>query len=135
MNRLVCLRWISKAQRKENFSREERTALAPTKKIRKMPPMHIYEVRPRKDKRGVDLISDVLPFGRLWYGGSIAVSNAIGYATILQPVTARGNSRLGFSGEGDRRALEQLRKMLRRVAMIADFAWLKSEHACCFGSS
>ena len=29
--------------------------------------MHIYEVRPRKDKRGVDLISDVLPFGRLWY--------------------------------------------------------------------
>jgi hypothetical protein len=30
--------------------------------------MYIYEVRPRKDKRGVDLISDVLPFGRLWYG-------------------------------------------------------------------
>ena len=26
------------------------------------------EVRPRKDKRGVDLISDVLPFGGLWYG-------------------------------------------------------------------
>jgi hypothetical protein len=24
-------------------------------------------VRPRKDKRGVDLISDALPFGRLWY--------------------------------------------------------------------
>jgi hypothetical protein len=30
--------------------------------------MQFYEVRPRKDKRGVDLISDVLPFGRLWYG-------------------------------------------------------------------
>jgi hypothetical protein len=30
--------------------------------------MHIYGVRPRKDKRGVDLISDALPFGRLWYG-------------------------------------------------------------------
>jgi hypothetical protein len=30
--------------------------------------MHVYEVRPRKDKRGFDLISDVLPFGRLWYG-------------------------------------------------------------------
>jgi hypothetical protein len=27
----------------------------------------VYEVRPRKDKRGVDLISDALPFGRLWY--------------------------------------------------------------------
>jgi len=24
-----------------------------------------YEVRPRKDRRGVDLISDALPFGRL----------------------------------------------------------------------
>jgi hypothetical protein len=25
--------------------------------------MHVYEVRPRKDKRGIDLISDALPFG------------------------------------------------------------------------
>src|SRR6516164_3913458 len=29
--------------------------------------IHVYEVRPRKDRRGVDLISDILPFGRLWY--------------------------------------------------------------------
>jgi hypothetical protein len=29
--------------------------------------MHTYEVRQRKDKRGVDLISDALPFGGLWY--------------------------------------------------------------------
>jgi hypothetical protein len=42
--------------------------------------MHFYEVRPRSDKRGVDLISDVLPFGRLWYGEPNAVTNAIGYA-------------------------------------------------------
>jgi hypothetical protein len=40
----------------------------------------IYEVRPRKDQRGVDLISDVLPFGALWYGDANAVANAIGYA-------------------------------------------------------
>jgi hypothetical protein len=26
---------------------------------------HVYEVRPPKDKRGIDLNSDVLPFGRL----------------------------------------------------------------------
>jgi hypothetical protein len=32
-------------------------------------------------KRGVDLISDALPFGRLWYGEPNAVANAIGYAT------------------------------------------------------
>jgi hypothetical protein len=42
--------------------------------------MHIYEVRPRKDHRGVDLLSDVLPFGRLWYDGPNATSNALGYA-------------------------------------------------------
>jgi hypothetical protein len=40
----------------------------------------IYEVRPRTDKRGVDLISNALPFGRLWYGEPDAISNAIGYA-------------------------------------------------------
>jgi hypothetical protein len=28
---------------------------------------HVYEIRPREDDRGVDLISDALPFGRLWY--------------------------------------------------------------------
>jgi hypothetical protein len=42
--------------------------------------MHFYEVRPRRDKRGVDLVSDALPFGRLWYGGPDAAANAIGYA-------------------------------------------------------
>ena len=41
---------------------------------------HVYEIRPRKDKRGVELISDALPFGRLWYGEPDAISNAIGYA-------------------------------------------------------
>jgi hypothetical protein len=35
---------------------------------------HVYEVRPRKDHRGVDLISDALPFGRLWYGEPDAIS-------------------------------------------------------------
>ena len=30
--------------------------------------VHVYEVRPRKDHRGVDLISDALTFGPLWYG-------------------------------------------------------------------
>jgi hypothetical protein len=37
---------------------------------------HTYEVRPRKDKRGVNLISDALPFGRLWYA---QVTDAIDY--------------------------------------------------------
>jgi hypothetical protein len=46
--------------------------------------MHAYEVRPRPDKRGVDLISDVLPFSRLWYGEPNAISNAIGYAKFFR---------------------------------------------------
>ena len=44
---------------------------------------HVYEVRPRKDHRGVDLISDVLPLGRLWYGEPNAVSNAVDYAKFF----------------------------------------------------
>jgi hypothetical protein len=39
--------------------------------------IHVYEVPPRRDKRGVDLVSDVLPFGRLWYAKA---TDAIGYA-------------------------------------------------------
>ena len=38
---------------------------------------HVYEIRPRKDRRGFDLISDALPFGGLWY---LNVNHAIGYA-------------------------------------------------------
>jgi hypothetical protein len=41
---------------------------------------HVYEVRPRKDHPGVEVISDALPFGRLWYGELDAITNAIGYA-------------------------------------------------------
>ena len=39
--------------------------------------MHLYEVRPRKDHRGVDLTSDVLPLGWLRYD---TPDHAIGYA-------------------------------------------------------
>src|SRR5262249_22475740 len=38
---------------------------------------HVYEVRPRKDKRGVNLVSDVLRFGRL---GHTEPDDAIEYA-------------------------------------------------------
>jgi hypothetical protein len=35
-----------------------------------MQPMHAYEVRPREDHRGINLISDALPVGRLCVTGS-----------------------------------------------------------------
>lgn len=48
-----------------------------------MQPTHTYEVRPCNDKRCVDLISDVLPFGGLRYGEPHEVANAIGYANFF----------------------------------------------------
>ena len=40
---------------------------------------HVYEIRPRGDKHGIDLISDVLPYSPLWYAGPTAISNAISF--------------------------------------------------------
>ena len=68
--------------------------------------MHIYEVRPRKDHRGVDLISDALPFGRLWYA---EVSHAVGYAefysrshdAVIRVYDAAGNMFETHEHKGD----------------------------------
>jgi hypothetical protein len=50
--------------------------------VRQRSETHVYEVRPRKGRRGVDLFSDAPPFGRLWYAQPNAISNAIGYASF-----------------------------------------------------
>ena|SRR5438067_13154405 len=65
-------------------------------------PLHTYEVRPRKDGRGADLVSDALPFGRLWYDGPNAVTNATGYAmhdsrsadAVIRVYDEAGNDRM-----------------------------------------
>jgi hypothetical protein len=58
-------------------------------------PGYVYEVRPRKDKRGVDLISDVLPFGRLWCGEPNAISYAKffsrSYDAVIRVYDSAGN--------------------------------------------
>jgi hypothetical protein len=41
---------------------------------------HVYEIRPRADKRGVDLISDAVPYSPLWYRGPNAIRDAIDHA-------------------------------------------------------
>ena len=51
----------------------------------RMTSQHVYEIRPRKDHRGVDLISDTLPFGRLWYGEHNQQCNQL--RKVLQPLT------------------------------------------------
>jgi hypothetical protein len=48
--------------------------------------MHLYEVRPRSDKRDFDLIGDALPFGRLWYGGPNASQQRNRLRKVSQPL-------------------------------------------------
>ena len=40
----------------------------------------IYEVRPRKDRDGIELISELFRYGPIWYAGPDAVRYAIAYA-------------------------------------------------------
>jgi len=40
----------------------------------------VYEIRPRKDREGFDLISHLFRYGPIWYAGPDAVRNAIAYA-------------------------------------------------------
>jgi hypothetical protein len=66
--------------KKETLSRWRAAILPLLGRMTSTPPTDVYEIRPRRDKRGVDLISDALPFGRLWYGEPDAIANAIDYA-------------------------------------------------------
>jgi hypothetical protein len=44
------------------------------------PAADVYEIRPRKDGDGFDLISDQLRRGPIWYSGPDAVRKAVAYA-------------------------------------------------------
>jgi hypothetical protein len=44
------------------------------------PAQDVYEIRPRKDREGFDLISERLRYGPIWYTGPDAVRYAIAYA-------------------------------------------------------
>jgi hypothetical protein len=53
---------------------------------------HVYEIRPRKDRRGFDLIGDPLPLGLLWFEGPDAIGDAVRYAIFFsrpQPAIIR----------------------------------------------
>jgi hypothetical protein len=62
--------------------------------------MCAYAIRPGKDHRGVDLISDALPFGRLWYEQA---PDAIDYAKFRSR-SCNAVIRLRCSGQRDREA-------------------------------
>jgi len=42
----------------------------------------VYEIRPRADKHGVDLVGDALPYSPMWYRGPKAITDAIDHATF-----------------------------------------------------
>jgi predicted transcriptional regulator len=43
----------------------------------------VYEIRPRKDRRGFDLIGERLPLGLLWFEGADAMGDAVNYARFF----------------------------------------------------
>jgi len=94
---------------------------------------HLYEVRPRKDKRGADLISDVLPFGRLWYD---TPDHAIGYAmhasrshnAVIHVYDAAGSVIETHEHKGEFKAVATAFRKLRRTrAKRALLGWLWSQ--------
>jgi hypothetical protein len=61
---------------------------------------HTCEVRPCKDRRGVDLISDTLPYIQLWYRGPNALRVAIVsgvYGEVGNVVESHGPGRWRFA--------------------------------------
>ncbi len=78
---------------------------------------HVYEIRPRKDHRDVDLISDTLPFGRLWYGEPNAIDIAANYAKF-------------FSRSHDAviRVFDEAGNVLERHEQVGDFKEWKIFH-------
>ncbi len=53
------------------------------------PAQDVYEIRPRKERDGFDLISDRLQRGPIWYAGPDAVRNAVSFAKYSSRSRAR----------------------------------------------
>ena len=43
----------------------------------------VYEIRPRADRNGVNLVSDALPYSPMWYRGPKAITDAIDHAKFF----------------------------------------------------
>jgi hypothetical protein len=69
-------------------------------------------------------MSDVLPFGRLWYGGPNAVSSAIDYAKHCSPSHNAVIRVYDQTGSRDRNA-----RTLGRFQRVVSEAKTKSRHA------
>jgi hypothetical protein len=54
------------------------------------PVQDVYEIRPRKDRDGFDLISDRLRYGPIWYTGPDAIRYAVAYAKYCSRSRSHG---------------------------------------------
>jgi hypothetical protein len=53
------------------------------------PAQDVYEIRPREDRDGFDLISDRLRYGPIWYAGPDAIRCAVAYAKYCSRCCSR----------------------------------------------
>jgi len=53
------------------------------------PDQDVYEIRPREDRNGFDLIGDRLRYGPIWYAGPDAVRCAVAYAKYCSRACSR----------------------------------------------
>jgi len=55
-------------------------AMYPEQRSRRLRSHDLYEVRPRTDRDGFELINELFRYGPIWYAGPDAVRKAIAYA-------------------------------------------------------
>jgi hypothetical protein len=80
----------------------------------------VYEVRPRKSRDGVDLISKLFRYGPIWYAGPDAVRYAVAYAkycscsrshpAIIRVLNEEGNVTETHAGEIRSRKSNRVRR-------------------------
>jgi hypothetical protein len=82
------------------------------------PAQDVYEIRPRKDRDGFDLIGHRLRFGPIWYAGPDAVRYAVAYAkycsrlhrAIIRVFNEEGNVTETHAGEIPSRKSNRVRR-------------------------
>jgi hypothetical protein len=95
-------------------------------------PAHIYEVRSRKDHRGVGLISDALPFGPAVVRRAKRSQQCGRLREVFQPLTSCCDSRLRLSGQRDRnaRARGQVQRVVR-LRTVRPKIDATDDYCCC----
>jgi hypothetical protein len=82
-----------------------------------MPPTptpDVYEIRPRKDRDGLDLTSDRLGSRPIWYAGPDAVRNAVAYAKYRSHSRSHRAIIRVFDEEGNVTATHEQKSDFRR---------------------